>query len=306
VAPPSAASQKQLKKAITAGGFALLFASVAVFLTMQLVDSGSGATTGQLTAVLKKQAEAYETKYKKLETDFKTLQASSKTEKTPGNGLVNGFNLFPERKIVPAAGYRAITLPMDISALVAGFIQPGTRVDVLMTVPEADSGHRSKLLMQHIKVLATVPEKLAAVASANGKAMVTVEVSPKQAALLVLAQEAGKLYLIKRADADAQVVKITDARMVVTAASAGSGTMAGGFLASRNGFNPQGNPMAMGGGFTPGMMSANEGLPANASSASGNALPPPPAEKPKPTFTMEILKGSASENKTFEWEGARR
>jgi pilus assembly protein CpaB len=95
----------------------------------------------------------------------------------------------------------AFTVKVDDVSGVAGFIQPGSRVDVLMIMPSIHntSEHLSKLILQDLKVLTAgqVWEQ-----SGTNKPVavntVTLEVTPQQAEILNLASTQGKIRLTLR------------------------------------------------------------------------------------------------------------
>jgi pilus assembly protein CpaB len=102
-------------------------------------------------------------------------------------------------------GYRAMTVKVDDIVGVSGFVMPGSYVDVVaVIVPPAAQGQTqgpiSKIVLQHIKVLASGP-KLDSPENqrepTNAKA-VTLQVTPDQAERLVLAANEGKLQLVMR------------------------------------------------------------------------------------------------------------
>ncbi len=103
-------------------------------------------------------------------------------------------------------GYRAMTVKVDDIVGVSGFVMPGSYVDVVaVIVPPAVQGQQqqgpiSKIVLQHIKVLASGP-KLDSPENqrepTNAKA-VTLQVTPDQAEKLVLAANEGKLQLVMR------------------------------------------------------------------------------------------------------------
>lgn len=103
-------------------------------------------------------------------------------------------------------GYRAMTVKVDDVVGVSGFVMPGSYVDVVAVIlPPAPSGVQtqgpiSKIVLQHIKVLASGP-KLDSPDNqrepTNAKA-VTLQVTPDQAEKLVLAANEGKLQLVMR------------------------------------------------------------------------------------------------------------
>ena len=103
-------------------------------------------------------------------------------------------------------GYRAMTVKVDDVVGVSGFVMPGSYVDVVaVIVPPAAQGTQtqgpiSKIVLQHIKVLASGP-KIDSPENqrepTNAKA-VTLQVTPEQAEKLVLAANEGKLQLVMR------------------------------------------------------------------------------------------------------------
>jgi len=97
---------------------------------------------------------------------------------------------------------RAVTVRVDDVSGVAGFILPGSRVDVALIRTENDgngSTTYSNIILQNIKVLATdqvtgvTVEKAAMVARA-----VTLEVTPEDAQKVLIAEKVGKLSMILR------------------------------------------------------------------------------------------------------------
>ena len=100
---------------------------------------------------------------------------------------------------------RAVTVRVDDVSGVAGFILPGSRVDVAMIRTESTGASgsppstSSNIILQNIKVLATdqvtgvTVEKAAQVARA-----VTLEVSSEDAQRVLIAEKVGKLSLILR------------------------------------------------------------------------------------------------------------
>lgn len=112
-------------------------------------------------------------------------------------------------------GMRAFTIltPSDSSG-VAGFILPGNRVDVVLTVggnDELSGGGTATTLLQNIEVLA-VGQRLEAPpqnkVEAKEMRSVTLSVTPDQAAKLSLAQTKGTLQLSLRSDVDAATAAV--------------------------------------------------------------------------------------------------
>jgi len=103
-------------------------------------------------------------------------------------------------------GYRAVTVKVDDVVGISGFVMPGSYVDVVAVVTPQNqagaeaSGPISKIVLQHIKVLASgakidSPQDQREPAKVNA---VTLMVTPEQSEKLVLAANEGKLQLVMR------------------------------------------------------------------------------------------------------------
>jgi pilus assembly protein CpaB len=110
-----------------------------------------------------------------------------------------------------APGMRAITVPVNVAAGVAGFIFPGDHVDLMLTQQVTGGGDGSPLkvsetIVRNIRVLAT--DQRFTDKDADGKTLVrtfsnvTVEVTPKIAEKVAVAQSLGTLSLALRSIAD--------------------------------------------------------------------------------------------------------
>lgn len=107
-----------------------------------------------------------------------------------------------------AEGFRAITVKVDDVVGIAGLLQPGAWVDVVAVVTpqeqSSEQGPTSKIVLQHIKVLATdrnieTQKKEDGILSTKA---VTLQVAPDQVEKLALAQAEGKLQLVMRNSVD--------------------------------------------------------------------------------------------------------
>jgi pilus assembly protein CpaB len=134
---------------------------------------------------------------------------------TAGQPVTRGALVGPQdRGFLAAAlspGMRAITVPVNAASGVAGFVFPGDRVDMVLTQEVAGGGDGPKLkvsetIIRNIRVLATdqrVTEK-----DAEGKTVVktfnnvTIEVTPRIAEKIAVAQSIGSLSLSLRSLAD--------------------------------------------------------------------------------------------------------
>ncbi|HEX6045122.1 MAG TPA: Flp pilus assembly protein CpaB [Pyrinomonadaceae bacterium] len=104
-------------------------------------------------------------------------------------------------------GYRAMTVKVDDVVGVSGFIQPGTLVDVVVTINPPDDRQRdriSKIVLQNIKVLANGGniDKPRNEKEVERVKAVTLQVTPEQAEKLALASTEGKLQLVMRNSVD--------------------------------------------------------------------------------------------------------
>lgn len=110
--------------------------------------------------------------------------------------------------IIPP-GMRAMTVKVDEVIGVAGFVAPGTYVDVVGTVVEgAGQNAVSRVILQNVKVLASGQRMET---QKDGQAIevktVTLQVTPEEAEILALASNAGKLQLVMRNTVDREMVQ---------------------------------------------------------------------------------------------------
>ncbi|MBK4733735.1 Flp pilus assembly protein CpaB [Noviherbaspirillum pedocola] len=102
-----------------------------------------------------------------------------------------------------AAGRRAMTLSVDEINSISGMLEPGDSIDMLASIER--KGKRLALpLVQDVRVMAT--GQRAAEDPATGErrqfSTVTVDVTPQQAASLILARETGRITALLRNPAD--------------------------------------------------------------------------------------------------------
>jgi pilus assembly protein CpaB len=99
------------------------------------------------------------------------------------------------------ASYQAVSIQVDATRQVSGFITPGNRVNVFATLNGAGGGKFSRLLLADIKVLAVGTRALgssprpAAPPSSSSLSTVTLEVKDGYVERVVFAAESGTLYL---------------------------------------------------------------------------------------------------------------
>jgi pilus assembly protein CpaB len=102
--------------------------------------------------------------------------------------------------------HRAVSVKVDNVIGVAGFVTPGSRVDVLATIRRIDLPKAlpfAKVILQDVRVLA-VDQKLEEVKSGDPElvAVVTLEVDLLQAEHLIYAAHEGRLQLALRSPGD--------------------------------------------------------------------------------------------------------
>lgn len=108
-------------------------------------------------------------------------------------------------------GRRAVSVKVDNVIGVAGFVTPGTRVDVMATMRRVDRERAipyAKVILQNVRVLA-VDQKLEEAKAGDPElvSVVTLEVTPLQAEHLVYAAHEGRLQLAMRSPGDQEEVK---------------------------------------------------------------------------------------------------
>ena len=144
---------------------------------------------------------------------------------------------------VVSPGKRAIAVAGDKVLGISGFIQPGNRIDILVTIrnPGDDSEPMTKLVLSDVLVLATGTQ----VQSSEGKPapvdVFTVEVTPEQAERLSLAATQGRLHFALR--------NVMDTETVLTAGSTVSEALKAYSARYRGEPDPRGNQEETGGRF---------------------------------------------------------
>ncbi len=108
---------------------------------------------------------------------------------------------------------RAVSVKVDPVIGVAGFVTPGSRVDVLATLRRVDQTRRlpySKVVLQDVPVLA-IDQKMEEAENGDPKlvSVVTLQVSPEQAEQLIYSSHEGRLQLALRSPADREIVPTT-------------------------------------------------------------------------------------------------
>jgi pilus assembly protein CpaB len=143
-----------------------------------------------------------------VNTESKTGEAVIESKLAP-KGSEGGFS-----SIIPA-GMRALTVSVNNSSGVGGFILPNTRVDVLVTVssPVQKGESTTKIILEDIKVLAVDQTFERKEDDPVIVQTVTLLVTPEDAEKLVLASTEGKLQLSLRNTSDRSVRATSGVRL---------------------------------------------------------------------------------------------
>jgi len=103
---------------------------------------------------------------------------------------------------------RAVSVKVDPVVGVAGFIRPGSQVDVIATLKKSDGKPYTKAILQDVKVLA-IDQKLQEAREGDPQLVqvVTLEVSTVQAEKLTFAAHQGRLQLALRNPTDREILE---------------------------------------------------------------------------------------------------
>ena len=111
---------------------------------------------------------------------------------------ITGFGQKATVAALLSPGMRAHTIPVDAANSVGGFILPGTRIDVFLTMRDRREGPTTRVLMQDLEVIAvdqdTDPDRI----EARVARTVTVQGTPEQVRELTLAANIGTLSIALR------------------------------------------------------------------------------------------------------------
>lgn len=121
-------------------------------------------------------------------------------------------------------GRRAITVKVNEVIGVAGFALPGNYVDVLVNLRDDREAAVSKIILEHILVLAVAQEKSRDESKPRVVNAVTLEATPEQAEKLDLARSIGTLSLVLRNQIDRSPVQTVGMRRADLMAAAPAAT----------------------------------------------------------------------------------
>jgi len=111
-------------------------------------------------------------------------------------------------------GMRAVSVRVNDTSSVSGFVLPGTRVDVLLTGnPEGSSQQQTTTVLENVAVLANGPKlERNAAGEPQATTVITLLVSPDDAQKLTLASNQGKIQLALRNPLDTRQEELVAAR----------------------------------------------------------------------------------------------
>lgn len=117
----------------------------------------------------------------------------------------------PEFQAVLKPGYRAVSVPVDISNGSTRFMTPGSHVDI-MAITGSGTDIDATAILSDVEVVAVgnAFQKSSAHGTSEPANSVTVSLMPKDAAKLLKAQVAGKLCLTLRSDRDHTPLAVSD------------------------------------------------------------------------------------------------
>lgn len=99
-------------------------------------------------------------------------------------------------------GKRAITIQANEIVGVAGYIRPGSRVDIMVNTHDSKDRSLSKIVLENILVLATAQDDKRDQTKPKVVSAVTLEVDPRQAEKIDLARHIGTLSMVLRNSLD--------------------------------------------------------------------------------------------------------
>ena len=118
------------------------------------------------------------------------------------------------------SGQRAVTVPVDEISSLSGMVEPGDRIDIVVSARN-ETRNFTFTLLQNVAVLATGshadPESPDAQGQARSYTTITLDTSPEDAKRVIAAREVGRVTALLRAPGDIAAVSgaITDARTLL-------------------------------------------------------------------------------------------
>ncbi|HAF54735.1 MAG TPA: Flp pilus assembly protein CpaB [Thauera sp.] len=118
------------------------------------------------------------------------------------------------------SGQRAVTVPVDEISSLSGMVEPGDRIDIVVSARN-ETRNFTFTLLQNVAVLATGshadPDARDAQGQARSYTTITLDTSPEDAKRVIAAREVGRVTALLRAPSDLAAVSgaITDARTLL-------------------------------------------------------------------------------------------
>jgi len=113
-----------------------------------------------------------------------------------------------------AQGKRAISVRVNDVIAVAGFTLPGNFVDVMVSAKDEQGKQFSKIVLNHVKILAIAQDTSAEPNKPKVVNAVTLELAPEEAEQLDLARSIGALSLVLRNEMDSAQTNTTGAHLM--------------------------------------------------------------------------------------------
>jgi pilus assembly protein CpaB len=152
-----------------------------------------------------------------------TMAVVNKFVKTPfvenepivGDRLFTGAKTAGVMPLLIPGGMRAMSVPVDEVSDIAGFVLPGSHVDILVALQDQSTGGQSfsKIVLQNVEVLAVAQEIEESKDEPKVVKVVTVLVTPEEAERLALAGREGTLRLALRNYEDKKIVMTNGANV---------------------------------------------------------------------------------------------
>ena len=207
-------------------------------------------------------------------------------------------------KITP--GKRALALRIDDVSSLNGMIQPNSRVDVLVTLPDAqkDGQQVAKTFMSNMRVLSvgTIVNQVGRDNRPIQAPTATLEVTPEEAERLFIAQQLGRIQLSLRGYGDPDSIKTEGAKSAdvlaqLRGAPAAKVNAIPNRTVARSSSSKRGLGEKLGGGMNSAATMLSQSPPAPV--VMPQAEPVPPKPKKADTATVQIYKGDRLDTRKF-------
>ncbi|MBK5915466.1 Flp pilus assembly protein CpaB [Rhodocyclus purpureus] len=203
-------------------GIALVLGAIAAFLVSRWLNVGVGGAGGPTVVVATEKIEAGApidpAKLKAIAWPYGSAPPEAVADPAQLAGRVTRQEIWAGQPVlvslllpvdsrgglaaIISEGMRAVTVRVDDVIGVAGFVLPGSMVDVLATFKDDKGKEVAKIVLSRVKVLAVAQETAGDPAKPKVVKAVTLELSPQEAERLDLARNVGKLSLALRNELD--------------------------------------------------------------------------------------------------------